>query len=91
MSAALWTLILAIVVPVLVQLLKKYQAVFEGNKVLLRLLTIVACAMGAVVVQLSTTGVVDWEVVLKMAAGAVVGAEMTWQWVIKYVQGWGSE
>ncbi len=91
MTTAMWVFVLAIAIPVLVQFLKRYAAVIEGNKTLTRLIVIAVAVGGAIVVQLTTVGAINWDVVFTAAALTVGGSEITYQWIIKYLQSLGGE
>lgn len=86
MSAGLWAVVFAIVVPILLQLLKKYATVIQNNKALVRVIVIVLSVVGAVSVQLTTTGTVNWDVVMQSAAITIGGAELEYQWLLKYLE-----
>ena len=77
----------AVLVPVAIQVLKRYKPVLDANPWILRAVVIVVAFAGAVVVQVQTTGVVDWEMALKVAASTYGGAEVSYQWVTKHLSG----
>jgi hypothetical protein len=85
MTVFISSLVVAVLLPFLLQLLKKYATAIQNSKLLSRLIVIGVALLGAVIVQMTTTGTVDWDLALKSAAGIVVTAEFSYQWILKYL------
>ena len=71
--------------------IKKYKAELEGNKIVLRCAVGVACLAGAVITDWLPDGIIVVETVWTTFWQSLLGAEITYQWVVKYVASWKKE
>jgi len=85
MSTFMWALVVAFVIPIVLAQLKRWQPKIESNKLVMRLLVVAVGCVGAVVIQLTTTGHVDLDATLKAAATIIGGSEFSYQWIVKYL------
>lgn len=82
--------IIAIVASLLVQGVKRWKSQLAGSKVAVRLVTLAAVAIGALAADWGPDGqitVATWWPVFWQSA---LGAEFSYQWLLKYVSGMGS-
>ena len=70
---------------VLLSVLKKYKADIIDSKFWLRLAVVVSCGGVAILVDWQPDGVVDWDAALKTLAWALGYSEVSYQWLIKWV------
>jgi len=68
---------------------KKYKPALEGNKTVLRCAVGFACLTGAVVIDWLPDGIIVVQTVWTTFWLSMLGAETTYQWLIKYVASWG--
>ena len=82
----------AVVVVVFAQVvawaIKKYKAELEGNKIVLRCAVGIACLAGAVITDWLPDGIIVVETVWITFWQSLLGAEITYQWVCKYIATW---
>ena len=82
----------AVVVVVFAQIvvwaIKKYKAELEGNKVVLRCTVVVTCLAGAVITDWLPDGIIVVQTVWTTFWQSLLGAEVTYQWLVKYVASW---
>jgi len=67
---------------------KKYKPALEGNKTVLRCTVSFACLVGAVIADWLPDGIIVVGTVWTIFWQSLLGAEMTYQWLVKYVAGW---
>lgn len=82
----------AVVIIVFVQIvigaIKKYRVGLEDNKTILRVVVGAVCLIGAVVMDWTPDGVITLDVVWMTFWQSLLGAEVTYQWVTKYIATW---
>jgi len=90
----LWTdptfraVVVVIFAQIVAWVIKKYKAELEGSKTVLRCAVAVACLAGAVITDWLPDGIVVMETVWATFWQSLLGAEITYQWVVKYVASW---
>jgi hypothetical protein len=76
----------SLIIPIVIQIIKKYAKIFEAKKWLTRLVAILVAAAVAAITDIKPDGKIVFETWWALFGTNVLGIEFSYQWIIKTLE-----